>query len=66
MLLKNRVISKSNISRKLNISEELIEGGFEQLIRMGYIKEDVRGSNMMLAATVVPIPNHVIMPIKLL
>jgi len=36
-------ISKSNISERLNISEELVEEGFEQLIRMGYIKEDVRG-----------------------
>lgn len=36
-------ISKSNISERLKISEELIEEGFDQLIRMGYIKEDVRG-----------------------
>lgn len=36
-------ISKSNISERLNISEELVEEGFEQLIRMGYIKEDARG-----------------------
>ncbi len=36
-------ISKSNISKELKISEELVEEGFEQLIRMGYIKEDVRG-----------------------
>ena len=36
-------ISRSNISERLNISEELVEEGFEQLIRMGYIKEDVRG-----------------------
>lgn len=36
-------ISRSNISKKLKISEELVEEGFEQLVRMGYIKEDVRG-----------------------
>ncbi len=36
-------ISRSNISERLKISEELVEEGFEQLIRMGYIKEDVRG-----------------------
>ena len=36
-------ISKSNISERLKMSEELVEEGFEQLIRMGYIKEDVRG-----------------------
>ena len=36
-------ISKSNISERLNISEELVEEGFEQLIRLGYIKEDGRG-----------------------
>lgn len=33
-------ISKSNISKKLKISEELVEDGFEQLTRMGYIKEE--------------------------
>ena len=32
-------ISKSNIARKLNISEELVEDGINQLVRMGYIKE---------------------------
>ncbi len=36
-------ISRANISEKLEISEELVEEGFEQLIRMGYIKEDARG-----------------------
>ena len=36
-------ISKSNISKRLKISEELVEEGFEQLIRMGYIEEDTRG-----------------------
>lgn len=36
-------ISKSKISKELKISEELVEEGFEQLIRMGYIKEDSRG-----------------------
>ncbi|HZK58123.1 MAG TPA: FeoC-like transcriptional regulator [Clostridia bacterium] len=43
VIKESNYISKSNISKKLKISEELIEEGFEQLIRMGYIKEDVRG-----------------------
>ncbi|NMB06806.1 MAG: winged helix-turn-helix transcriptional regulator [Tissierellia bacterium] len=33
-------ISISNIAHKLNMSEELIEDGINQLIRMGYIKEN--------------------------
>ncbi|HZJ77119.1 MAG TPA: FeoC-like transcriptional regulator [Oscillospiraceae bacterium] len=44
VVIKNSdYISRSNISKKLEISEELVEEGFEQLIRMGYIKEDARG-----------------------
>jgi len=33
-------ISKSNIAIKLNKPVELIEDGFQQLIRMGYISEE--------------------------
>ncbi|HZK02342.1 MAG TPA: FeoC-like transcriptional regulator [Anaerovoracaceae bacterium] len=36
-------ISKSDISKELKVSEELVEEGFEQLIRMGYIEEVSRG-----------------------
>lgn len=44
IVIKNSdYISKSNISKKLEISEELVEGAFEQLIRMGYIKEESSG-----------------------
>ena len=43
VIKESNYIAKSKISKKLKISEELIEEGFEQLIRMGYIKEDVRG-----------------------
>ncbi len=43
VIKESNYISKSKISKKLKISEELIEEGFEKLIRMGYIKEDVRG-----------------------
>lgn len=38
-------ISKSNISQSLNVSEDLIDEGFDQLIRMGYIREETSGSS---------------------
>lgn len=60
VIKESSYISKSNISKKLNISEELIEEGFEQLIRMGYIKEDVRGLSVMSGVAVVLTLNPVI------
>ena len=35
------VFSKPNISKELNISEEMLESGVEQLVRMGYVSEDM-------------------------
>ena len=37
-------ISKNKIALKLNKSQDLIEDAFSQLIRMGYIKEDVNSN----------------------
>lgn len=37
----SEVFSKSNISNSLNISEEMLENGIEQLIRMGYLIEEM-------------------------
>jgi len=36
-----RLYSKSHMARNLNISEEILEDMVQQLIRMGYIKEDL-------------------------
>ncbi len=47
-------ISRSNISKKLKISEELVEDGFEQLTRMGYIKEDSSGINCDVGCSICP------------
>lgn len=47
-------ISRSDISRKLKISEELVEEGFEQLIRMGYIKEESRGISCDIGCGICP------------
>ena len=35
----SRVFSKAKLSDNLNVSEETIEDGIEQLTRMGYLKE---------------------------
>ena len=37
----SQVFSKKDISKKLDISEEMIDSGMEQLVRMGYIIEDM-------------------------
>ena len=38
-------ISKSMISRELDISEEMIDEGINQLLRMGYILEEKTGED---------------------
>ena len=35
------IFSKPNISKELNISEVMLESGVEQLVRMGYLAEDM-------------------------
>ncbi|NLY45775.1 MAG: hypothetical protein GX053_07270 [Tissierella sp.] len=35
------IFSKPNISKNLNISEEMLESGVEQLVRMGYLMEEM-------------------------
>ena len=35
------VFSKSNMSKELNISEDMLESGVQQLVRMGYLSEDM-------------------------
>lgn len=37
----SEMFSKPNISKELNISEEMLESGVEQLVRMGYLSEDM-------------------------
>jgi len=56
--IKNsKYISKANIAIKLNKPVELIEDGFEQLIRMGYISEDGGLSNCSSACGSCPYAN---------
>lgn len=35
------VFSKTNISKKLNLSDEMIDNGIDELVRMGYIIEEM-------------------------
>ncbi|MDR7869767.1 MAG: FeoC-like transcriptional regulator [Tissierellaceae bacterium] len=37
----SRLFSKTDISKSLNISEEIIDSGIDQLIRMGYLMEEM-------------------------
>ncbi len=40
IIYESRVYSKSHISKKLNISEDIIESGINQLLNMNFIQED--------------------------
>ncbi len=40
IIKRDRLISRINIARELDIPEDLVNDGLDQLLRMGYIVED--------------------------
>jgi DNA-binding transcriptional MocR family regulator len=40
-IYRSEVFSKADFSKKLNLSEEMIDSAMEELVRMGYIIEEM-------------------------
>lgn len=40
-IYRSKLFSKTDISKKLDVSEEMIDRGMEELVRMGYIIEEM-------------------------
>lgn len=51
---RDRKISRSHISREINIEDTLVDDGISQLIRMGFILEEEAGADCVVACSNCP------------
>lgn len=65
-LYKSRAYSKSLIGKNLNISENMVEDIISQLIRMGYVEEDMGSPTCESKCRGCSVSNCNITPIRML
>lgn len=64
-IYKANVFSKVNISNNLNITEELLDDGIGQLVRMGYLLEDLGSPSCETKCSTCAFTKCNIVPIKM-
>jgi predicted transcriptional regulator len=60
----SRIYSKALIAKNLNVSEEMVDDLTSQLVRMGYIKEDLGSPTCQSKCSGCTVSNCRIVPIK--